>query len=105
MFMLTPRRRRQRDADTRRCREDTGGTVGRAEPRPPTGSDDECQASRRGGHSSDVPAAEGSATPHYHRVPAASGAQADMEDHCRCSQESSGLSDSSSQESGSSSFL
>ena len=76
--------------------ENTGGTAGRTEPRPPTGSDDERQASRRGGHSSDVQAAEGSTTPRYHRVPAASGAQADMEGHCRSSQESSSRSTSSS---------
>ena len=57
-----------------------------------------------GGRSLEVPGAERTPSPRYYRVPESSGAQTDVEGHCRCSQEPCSQPTSPRRQSGGSSF-
>ena len=93
-----------RDADGKRCSRYTGRAAVCTEPVVCTGAEDEIAATWSWGHSSEVFWPTWSPSSRYYRLPEASGAQTDMEGHCRGSKESYSQPTSSSQESGSSSF-
>ena len=93
-----------RDSCTRRCCGYSGGDTSSTERLLRAGSEAETAPSRGGGHSLDSYQAAQSPPTRHSCVPESSGAQTDVEGHCRCSQEPCSQPTSPRRQSGGSSF-